>query len=140
VLLIDEATGFAGLAEETVGAGLAAEGWDMTVANTPPDPLEVEETTWEADVKADDGDVEADVATGGEPEEAPGEPVAAVAVAHPVPVAGEGVAVAVPNKSSESPGSGNSRSVESWVVHPLPILATNILGRALYVAASRSMS
>lgn len=38
MLLIDEATGPAGLVEETVGAGLAAEGWDMTVANTPSNP------------------------------------------------------------------------------------------------------
>jgi hypothetical protein len=38
--------------------------------------------------------------------------------------------VCSPSCSTESPGSGNRRSVESTVPQPLPILATNMFGRA----------
>lgn len=43
-----------------------------------------------------------------------------------------------PSCSTESPGSGKRTSVESTVPQPLPTLATNISGRALYAAWSRS--
>jgi hypothetical protein len=46
--------------------------------------------------------------------------------------------VAKPNCSTESPGFGKMRSVESWVPQPFPMFATNILGRALKEAVSRS--
>ena len=39
--------------------------------------------------------------------------------------------VARPSCSTESPGSGKIRSVESTVPQPLPTLATNMSGRAL---------
>jgi len=38
--------------------------------------------------------------------------------------------VAVPSCSTESPGAGKSRSVESTVPQPLPMLATNMSGKA----------
>jgi len=57
------------------------------------------------------------------------------------PVGGFGVSVAKPNCSRDSPGSGNARSCESWVVQVAAgIFATNIFGRALKAAWSRSMS
>jgi hypothetical protein len=46
----------------------------------------------------------------------------------------------VPSFSTESPGLGKARSVESTVPHPLLILAVNMFGRALKAAVSRSMS
>jgi hypothetical protein len=39
-----------------------------------------------------------------------------------------------PSCSTESPGSGKSKSVESTVAQPLPMLAVNMSGRALYAA------
>jgi hypothetical protein len=48
--------------------------------------------------------------------------------------------VASPSCSTELPGLGNSRSVESLVMQPLPMLAVNISGRALYALISRSIS
>jgi hypothetical protein len=46
--------------------------------------------------------------------------------------------VAIPKFSTDSPGFGNRRSVLSTVLQPGPILATNISGRALKAAMSRS--
>lgn len=75
---------------------------DTTVAKTPP------ETAGADEVATDAADVTAAVPAAPAVAEAP-----AIVLPHPVPVGGDGVAVAVPSCSTESPGAGNLRSVES---------------------------
>lgn len=123
-LTADVATAGADVTEVTLGAEVAAEA-DVPVAivtKTPPGR--------DADAVPAEA---AEVAT----DEAPpvgcaaAEPEPPVALAH-VPV-GAAVAVEVepPSKSTESPGLGKTRSKDSAVPQPFPMLATNISGRAL---------
>lgn len=116
---------------EAAGAEVAldAPADDAIVAKTPPVAAGDEDATTAAGVVVLDA-----VAI-----EAP--PVATTAAPQDGPV---GVAVAEvdnPNCSSESPGSGKTTSFESWVLHEdVGILATNMFGRALNAAVSRSIS
>lgn len=66
----------------------------------------------------------------------------ATAAAHPVPVGVARAATFVdpPSCSRESPGFGKRTSFESAVVHPLPMFAVNMFGRALKAAVSRLIS
>lgn len=117
-------------ATELVAAAGEFEDGD-TVMNTPPETDAAEDVGAFVVAGEEAAALEAPVATVPDP------------VAHAVPTGSDGVAVAVPNLSTESPGSGNSRSDESTVLQALLgdcAFATNIFGRALNAAVSRSMS
>jgi len=71
-------------------------------------------------------------------EPAEGATVADTALPQAEPVAvWRALLVARPSCSTELPGSGKRRSVESTVWQPLPMLATNMFGRASYADVSR---
>lgn len=109
---------------------------EATVAKTPPVAAGDEDATTAAEVVALDA-----AALEAPPVALEAPPVATTAAPQDGPV---GVAVAEvdnPFCSSESPGSGKTTSIESWVLHEdVGILATNMFGRALNVAVSRSIS
>lgn len=131
-----EATGV----EEAAGAEVA---WEAapedagTVAKTPPVAAGDEEAATAAEVVA--FEAAADVAEDPEPAVADAPPETAAPQPVPVGVA-RAVEVAVPSCSTESPGFGKRRSVESCVPQPLLMLATNMSGRASNAAVSRSIS
>lgn len=136
----DEATGLAtgaaldacvGAADAT-GAEVAWLAADVgTVAKTPPGTLADEVAAfWVAVGEEAAAEDAPPVATG----------VAPVAP-QDGPVGDLGVIVAKPNWSRESPGSGNAASVESIVSQlSTGMFATNMFGRALNAAVSRSIS
>lgn len=123
---------------EAAGAEVAldAPADDAIVAKTPPVAAGDEDATTAAGVVVLDA-----AALEAPPVAIEAPPVATTAAPQDGPV---GVAVAEvdnPNCSSESPGSGKTTSFESWVLHEdVGILATNMFGRALNAAVSRSIS
>jgi hypothetical protein len=135
----DDAAAGAAAATETEDVAAAVE--DPTVTKTPPGMLVAVAT---ADVVRDAAEVTADV------------PDVAVAAAPPVPAVAEpdspataawqalplgldnALAVANPSCSTESPGFGKRRSVESTVRQPFPMFAVNISGRASNAEVSRA--
>jgi hypothetical protein len=153
-----EVEGEAGGAADEVPAvvdsaeGLAG-GWETTVANTPPwiagvatsDVADgaiwaVDVLAWGAELVAGDAELVACEALDPEPP-ALGVTEGWTTCPHEEPVGAERAAdVARPSCSTESPGSGKRTSAESTVAQPLPMLARNMFGRALYAAVSRSTS
>jgi hypothetical protein len=129
-----EAASLVASAAELVG------GSDTTVAKTPPcpgplavDASAVDVMTWKVDVVtwgAAVGGWEDSVALDTEPP-AVTEAVELTAWAQEPVGVERADDVCSPSCSTEFPGSGNRRSVESTVPQPLPMLATNMSGRAL---------
>jgi len=120
----------AGAAEVAVAAVVAAGLPDAaTVAKTPPERAEVGEAAGATEVAEVTPEV-AYVAAGPEPPAVAEPPETAAAQAEPVGV-DSADEVAKPSCSTDSPGFGNKRSVESTVPQPFPILATNMFGSAL---------
>jgi hypothetical protein len=111
-----------------------------TVTNTPPCPGDEAAELALAEVALDAAAEVTAVATEPEPAEATTlDATAALVTPQDGPEGGVGVAVAVPSFSRESPGLGKARSWESAVRQSvLGIFATNMSGRALYAAVSRS--
>lgn len=103
------------------------------MAKTPPETAGAEEATTAEEA------LEAGAEVAEDPEPAVADAPATV-LPHPDPVGATGVAVAVPSCSTESPGEGNFKSVESTVPQLFPMFAVNMFGRALNAAVSRSMS
>jgi len=134
-----------GAACDAMGLEAAADATGAEVACDPDEGLAtVAKTPPGRPVPEAAGADEAWGAAGAELAPAPDDPVAAGAATtapQDGPVGGLGVSVDNPNCSREAPGSGKARSCESWVVQVVAgIFATNILGRELKAAWSRSMS
>lgn len=125
-VVADEAT------EEVARAGELEVG--DTVMKTPPETDAVDAGATE--VLAEDPAAELTAEAGPAVPDAP-----TTAFPQAVPVGAAVADVDSPFCSRESPGSGKTTSLESTVAHSLTgMLATNMLGKALYAAVSRSMS